>query len=242
LGVGVQAEFQESEQVVKVYLPIPLGIKGQRQVDPGQLTGYPLIYESTIIAVRAPLPFLQSGPDLPGKGGVQGFSPALLVIRTLEGYIPVFRDIKIVFHHRIAAGYFIEPGGTVADPLTGHKNGQLHMKREYNLFKRRSMLVPQKVVDKPRVLPVGPGSGPVRDPGRLNHPRVPPQVVHKPDKSLIQHRKFPVEYRFGFFYHAVGHELSFHTLLYDNTHYGKKREVNGACPEKGDRHQKNLSL
>jgi hypothetical protein len=225
LRVGVQTEFQEPEQVMEVYLPVPFGVQGQGQIDPGQFTGHALIYECAVIAVSPPLALLQPGPDLPGEGGVQGFSPALLVVRTLEGYIPAFGDVKIVFHHRIAAGYFVEPGGTVTDPLAGHKDGELYVKSEYDLLKRRCMFVPQKIVDKPRVFPVGPGPGPIGDTGRLNHPFIPSQVVHKPDKSLIQRRKLPVKYRFGFFYHAVGHERSFFKLFY-NTYYREKREVN----------------
>jgi hypothetical protein len=65
--------------------------------------------------------------------------------------------------------------------------------------------ITEKVVDKRRILPVGLGSVPVRNPGGLNHPFVPAEVIHQPDKPLVQNRKFPVQYRFSFRYHTMSH-------------------------------------
>jgi hypothetical protein len=206
LGVGVQAEFQEPEQVMEVYLPVPLGIKRQGQIDPGQLAGYPPVYEGAVLAIGPPLPFFHSGPDLSGKNGAGKVPPALFIVPALKSYVLIVGDVKIVLHHRITSGYFVEPGCTVTDPLAGYKDGKFDMKGQYNLFKRRGMLLPQEVVNKPPILPVGLGSGPIGDPGRLNHPVITSQIIHKTNKALVQHRELPVEYRFCLFHNAMGHK------------------------------------
>jgi hypothetical protein len=48
--MGIHAQGQEAEQVVQVYLPVPLGIQGQRQVYPGQFLGQAGIDQLLVVA------------------------------------------------------------------------------------------------------------------------------------------------------------------------------------------------
>jgi hypothetical protein len=41
LGVGIEPELDEAEEVVQVDLPVPFGIEAQGQVDPRELAGEP---------------------------------------------------------------------------------------------------------------------------------------------------------------------------------------------------------
>jgi hypothetical protein len=79
------------------------------------------------------------------------------------------------------------------------------MKGQHYLLERTGVGITEKVVDKRRVLPVGLGPVPVRDPGGLNHPLVPAEVIYQPDKALVQDRKFLVQNRFCIRRYTMSH-------------------------------------
>jgi hypothetical protein len=66
------------------------------------------------------------------------------------------------------------------------------MEGKHHLLEGAGVGIPQEVVDKPRILAVTLGSLPVRNSGRLNHPLVPAQIIHKAHKALVEYRKFLV--------------------------------------------------
>ena len=69
--MGVRPQLQEMQQVVKIHLPVPLRVRGQGQIDPGEFAGEPrpvgvggrsvrlLVEEPFVAAVRLPCILLQ---------------------------------------------------------------------------------------------------------------------------------------------------------------------------------------
>ena len=67
---------------------------------------------------------------------------------------------------------------------------------------------PQEMVDEGRVLAVALRPLAVGDPGRLDDPLVPAEVVDETDEALVEDGELAIEQLFGGAHEAVGHGTS----------------------------------
>ena len=97
----------------------------------------------------------------------------------------------------------------MAYPLPGHEDGQLRVESEHNLFKGRRVFIPQKIINQAGILPDRLGSLAVRDPCSLDDTLVAPHIINQSDKTLIEHREFPIQNFIRLRYHTTTHNFSF---------------------------------
>ncbi len=186
LGVPVQPQAEEVEEVVEVDLPVHLGVEAERQVDACQLARDAVLEQGLVVLVGAVLVGSQRADHPLGRCRLHRPLASLAVARALGAHLDGARQVELVAHHRVASADFVEPGGTVADPLTRHEDRHLHVEGEDHLLERAGVAVAQQVVDEGSILAHGLGALPVRYPRRLDDARVPSEVVDEPHEAVVE--------------------------------------------------------
>jgi len=213
LRVRVHPKREETEEVVEVHLPVPLGVERQRQVDAGQLPGEIVLQQGLVGRVGGVLLLLEKVEDaaleLPRHLGVVA---ALLVVGRLPPDLRRRGHVELVGHDAVAAGDLVEPRRPVADPLAGDEDRQLAVELEHDVLERRRVPVPHQVVDEPGILPDGLRAGPVGHARGLDDARVAAHVVDQPHEATVQNLDFLVQQRLGRRNDDMAHDVSCRTL------------------------------
>ena len=150
LGMGIDAQLQEVEEVVEVRLPVPFRVDIGRQDHPGSLTSQSitvliLAEEDLVFLKRKLTDHLDTLLHAFGVLGAELTLSTLVVVRGLVLQLIQLGDVELLRQHRIASRDFVDAGGPVANPLTGDEDRQLHMQLDLAHLERCRVLVAQQV-------------------------------------------------------------------------------------------------
>ena len=190
MRIGPQA--QEMQQIMQIYLPIPLRIDIGGQVHARQFAGQALLAlladHLFVMVIGAHRIITQIAQHALGLVARQRRTPALVIHHRLRGQCLGRGDVKLAVQNRIARGIFVYIGGAMADPLTRHENRQLHMQLDLAHLERGRMPMPHQIADKPLVILHRFGAFAVRHTRRLANGGIIAHVIDHPHKPMIQHR------------------------------------------------------
>jgi hypothetical protein len=94
----------------------------------------------------------------------------------------------------------------VSNPLSRDEDGHFHVEGEDYLLEGRGVLVSQKIVDEPLVLPERLRSPAIGDARRLHNALVATHVVNQANEALVENGELGIEDFFRFRYQAMTHD------------------------------------
>ena len=197
LGVPVEAQAEQVEEVVQIDLPVDLGVEVLRQDHARLLAADALGDHLLVIGIGA---LAELGERLGGHARDvvgQGALADLLVDLALGAQLAALGQVELVEHDRIAGAHGVQLGRAVPDHLGEDEERQLHVEDQRDLLEGARVRVAHEVVDQPLVLADGLGAGAVADAGGLDDAGVAAHVVDQAHEALVQHRKLLVEDRLG---------------------------------------------
>jgi len=110
---------------MQVYLPVPLCVQTQRQNNPRQLAREYSDLAAIRNACTLPDVKLQTcETSCNSQGSTSSAARPCLFVDALKSNMCIFGHVELGIHNAVASGYFVNPGGPVADPLPRHKNRQ----------------------------------------------------------------------------------------------------------------------
>ncbi len=172
---------------MEVDLPVPLGIGGQGQVDPGQLPGHVLGHQPLVVGGGALARGLPPLDGLPEQLGVRALRhPPLLVVRALEREVVGIRRVEQERHEGVPAAVLVDVGRPVPDPLPRHEDGHADVELELHHLAGRGVLVAAEVADEAPGLAHLPGPVAVADPGRPLDVLVAAHVVDQRHEAVVE--------------------------------------------------------
>lgn len=191
LGMGVGAQAQEVEEVVQVYLPVPLGVDVGGQIHAGKLSREALLAALSdhlfIMVIAAHGIVAQITQDTFGFFSAERLTTALVVDDRLGGKRVGRGDVEFAIQDRVAGRVFVDVGGAVADPLAGDEDREFDVELDLAHLERGRVPVPHEIADEPFIILNGFGALAVADPRGLCYGTVVAHIVNDADKAVVEH-------------------------------------------------------
>ena len=189
-------------QVVKVGLPVPLGIEVEREAHAGELAREAPALR--IDGARPPRPRSASRRSArisaahpraedPARAASSPSSTSPRPWRLAADWARAARGpaVELLVQDRVARRILVDVGGAVADPLPRHEDRQLHMELDLAHLEGCGVPVTHQIVDQAAILADLPGAPAVGDARRLDDRAVVAHVVDDADEAVVEHRQSP---------------------------------------------------
>ena len=168
LRVGVEPEREEVEQVVQVGLPVPLGVVGDREDQPGGLPSDAGLERGGVGQIRLLGDPVEVGTESFHHLGRKRVAAALSVPLGLVADLLRRRHLVLVGHDRVPGAVLVHRRRAVADPLAGDEDGEPDQELVLHHLERSRVAVAHQIANEAPVVAHRLRALAVGDPGRLD--------------------------------------------------------------------------